>query len=78
MHIFHCWHKIKDSERKIPYKTRCEITDQPQYLHNGGYVLYTIKEKCCICNKEKESTWYRDYDFSRAKEYKVHEDYKSL
>lgn len=73
MHILHCWHKIEGSERKIPYYTKCKLEKQPQYIRSGGYVLYTIKYKCCICGKEKESLEYRDYDIDRAKQYKNHE-----
>ena len=78
MHIFHCWHKIENSERKIPFNTRCKLVAQPRYVRGSGYVDYTIRQKCCICGKERKSTHYRDYDTRRAKEYKVDEDYKNL
>ena len=70
MHIFHCWHKIEDSERKIPYHTRCKIKKQPEFIHKD-YIECTIKYKCCICGKIKRSNILRDYDIKRAIKYKT-------
>lgn len=47
---FHCWHKVKGSERKFKNNSRCK--KEHPYIHND-YVRYTIQEKCCICGKEK-------------------------
>jgi hypothetical protein len=69
MHIFHCWHKVDGSERKIPYKTKCKL-QKSQFVHDG-HIDYTIQYKCCVCGKVKESSIYRDYNISRAEEYKI-------
>lgn len=67
MHIFHCWHKIEGSERKIKSNRKCQLSNP--YIAPGGYVLYTIRYKCCECGKEKESDIYRDYQVDRGLEY---------
>jgi len=68
MHIFHCWHKIEGSERKIKSNSKCQKSDQ--YIQNGSYILYTVQQQCCICGKVQESPIYRDYDIFRASKYK--------
>ena len=63
MHIFHCWHKIIGSERKLKSWSKC--TESNPYISND-HVRYNIKEKCCICGKEKTSPIYGDYQIDRG------------
>lgn len=70
MHIFHCYHKIEGSERKIISNSKCK--ERSPYIANGCYVLYTIMRKCCVCGKIKESPIYKDYQINRGLEYKNH------
>ena len=45
MHIFHCWHEVRGSEKLVKIETRCQED-------NTKIVKYT--ERCCICGKERE------------------------
>jgi hypothetical protein len=71
MHLFHCWHEIEGSVRRIPFKSRCNI-NKIQFIHRYGYVNCTMKIKCCICGKEK-LIYFRDRNIQRASLFKVKE-----
>jgi len=66
MHIFHCYHTIDGTQRKIKSLSKCKETDP--YICSG-HVKYTTKQKCCICGKERTSPIYRDYQIDRGLNY---------
>jgi len=66
---FHCYHKIKGSERKLKSFSTCK-RENPYISWNGASVRYTIELKCCICGKKRESHTYWDYDIEGALKYK--------
>ena len=69
MHLFHCWHKIQGSERKLPWNnSHCKLlTDNGHYIC-GNEVWIEAQKQCCICGKIKTYN-YTDYDIKRALQY---------
>lgn len=66
MHIFHCYHTIDDTQRKMKSWSKCKESDP--YIC-GDHVKYTTKQECCICGKERISPIYRDYQIDRGLKY---------
>lgn len=71
MHIFHCWHHVEGSRRKLKSNSKCKENDP--YIANGCYIKYKMIERCCICGKTRETLVYRDYDIQRGLTYPDYE-----
>ncbi len=73
MFHLHCWHSIEGSEKKIASRSRCK-KHKNSYISDGfldmPHVKYTTQQKCCICEKQRESIVYRDFDIRRGLKYK--------
>jgi len=70
-HLFHCWHTVPRSERKVKAETRPRCKKASPYINRGYYILYTVVKKCCICDQVVRFGPYRDYEPMRAKKYKA-------
>jgi hypothetical protein len=73
---WHCWHHIDGTRRKLKSNNKCK--DSNPYIFSNfidsSHIKYIMKERCCKCEKVKDTDIYRDYQIDRGLSYPDYEE----